>query len=536
MKKPAVVTAKEAVDMIQDGSTLCTIGMTLISASETVLKEIENRFLEQGHPRDLTLFHTCGQAAMKQPGGIQHLAHEGLVKRVIGGHWGQASKMMDLISENKIEAFNLPQGQMSNMFHSMALREPGKLSKVGIGTYIDPRIEGGKMNQKTKDCGYDQVGIVTVDGEEYLQYKPVKIDTLVIRGTYADENGNINTAHEGMVLEVLPAVMATKRWGGKVICQVKKIVKAGSLNPKEVVVPGVLVDAVVVCDNLQEDHRQTYSWYYDPAYSGQALAPEVATKPVPVNIRKVIGRRAVSELVQDQIINIGTGIPNDVIGPIIAEEGVGDSVMITVESGVYGGVPAETIDFGISMNAQALIGHDRQFELYNGTGIDYTFMGAGEMDQYGNVNSTRMGSKAPGAGGFIDITATAKNVIFCSTFTGGGLKTSFSKDGVVIEQEGTIKKLVKEVQQISYNGKLAVERGQKMLFVTERAVFELTEQGPMLVEIAKGVDLQKDILDQMEFQPLIAKELRYTDSAIYLDGVYGLKEIIARNSEKGGTL
>lgn len=527
MRKPAVLTAKEAVDLIQDGSTLCTIGMTLVSASETILKEIENRFLEQGHPRDLTYFHTCGQAAMRQPGGMTHMAHEGLIRRVIGGHWGQSSKMMDLIAGNKIEAFNLPQGQMANMFHSMALREPGKLSKVGIGTYIDPRIEGGKMNQKTKECGYDTVAIVNVDGEEYIQYKPVKIDTLLIRGTYADENGNISTAHEGMVLELLPAVMATRRWGGKVICQVKQIVKAGSINPKEVVVPGVLVDAVVVCDNLQEDHRQTYSWYYNPAYSGQALAPEVAAKPIPLNVRKVIGRRAMTELVPDQIINIGTGIPNDVIGSIIAEEEVADTVMVTVESGVYGGVPAETIDFGISMNAQALISHDRQFELYNGTGIDFTFMGAGEMDQYGNVNATKMGPKAPGAGGFIDITATAKNVIFCSTFTGGGLQTSFSEDGVTIEQEGKIRKLVKEVQQISYNGKLAMERGQNMFFVTERAVFKLTEEGPMLIEIAKGVDLQKDILDQMDFRPLIASELKYTDTAIYKDGAFGLKKMIA---------
>lgn len=526
MKKPEIITAEKAVDMIADGSTICTVGMTLISASETILKEIENRFLEKGHPRDLTYFHSCGQASMRQPGGMQHMAHEGLTKRVIGGHWGQSSRMMDLIAGNKIEAFNLPQGQMANMFHSMALREPGKLSKIGLGTYIDPRIEGGKMNNKTKECGYDQVAIVDVDNEEYIQYKPVKIDTLLIRGTYADENGNISTAHEAMVLEVLPAVMATRRWGGKVICQVKKIVKAGSLSPKEVVVPGVLVDVVVVCENPEADHRQTYSWFYDPAYSGQALSPDVAAEPLPMTVRKAIGRRAMMELVPDQIINIGTGIPNDVIGSIMAEENVSDTVMITVESGVYGGVPAETIDFGISMNAQALIPHDRQFEFYNGTGIDFTFMGAGEMDQYGNVNATKMGSKAPGAGGFIDITSTAKNVIFCSTFTGVGLKTSFSEEGISIKEEGKIKKLVKVVQQISYNGKSAIERGQHVIYVTERAVFKLTENGPMLIEIAKGVDLQKDVLDQMEFQPLIAEELKYTDVSVYKDGVFGLKDII----------
>lgn len=237
------------------------------------------------------------------------------------------------------------------------------------------------------------------------------------------------------------------------------------------------------------------------------------------------------ELIPDQVINVGTGIPNDVIGSIIAEEGAEDQILVTVESGVYGGVPAGTIDFGISMNAQALLPHDRQFELYNGAGIDFTFMGAGEMDQHGNVNSTKMGSIAPGAGGFIDITATAKNVIFCSTFTGAGLKVDFSEDGIAVKEEGKIKKLVKEVQQISYNGKVAYEQGQNMLYVTERAVFKLTKEGPMLIEIAKGADLQKDILDQMEFEPLIAKELKITDVSIYRDGIFGLKEVIASKNE-----
>lgn len=534
MRKPKVVTAKEAVRMIQDGSTLAIIAMTQVSASTAVLKEIERSFLEEGHPRNLTYLHTCGQASAGKPGGMEYIAHEGLLKRVIGGHWGQSSSMMNLIAENKIEAFNLPQGQMANLFHSMALREPGKLSKVGLGTYIDPRIEGGKMNQCARDSGYDTVAVVKVDGEEYIQYKPIPIDILLIRGTYADENGNISTSREAMVLEILPAVMAAKRWGGKVICQVERIVKNGSIGPKEVVVPGVLVDAVVVCENPYEDHRQTYSWYYDPTYTGEVLAPEADLEILPNDMRKIIARRAVAELVPDQIINIGTGIPNENIGPIIAEEGLSDIVTITVESGVYGGVPAGTIDFGISRNAQALIPHDRQFELYNGTGIDYTFMGAGELDQYGNVNSTKMGSKSPGAGGFIDITATAKNIIFCSSFTGGGLKTSFSEDGLKIEQEGRFKKLVKNVQQISYNGKIAYERGQNMLYVTERAVFKLTEKGVMLVEIAKGVDLQKDILDQMEFTPLIAEKLAVTDTGFYREGACGLRKLIERNIDTQG--
>ena len=524
MRKPEFITAKEAVDRIKSGSTICTIGMTLVSACESILKELENRFLETGSPNQLTYMHTCGQSDRKA-GAVFHLAHEGLTKRIIGGHWGLCPKMMELISANKVEAYNLPQGQMANMFHSMALREPGKISKVGLGTFIDPRIEGGKMNDRTKPLE-DIVDVVEIDGEEYLRYREIPIDTLLIRGTYADENGNISTQEEAMVLELLPAVMATKRFGGQVICQVKKVVKAGTISPKEVVVPGVLVDAVVVCEEPEENHRQTSSWYYDPAYSGQAWAPESKTEPIPLNVRKVIGRRAMMELEPDVVINVGTGIPNDVIGAIIAEENISDDVTITVESGIYGGVPAGGIDFGISRNAQALIPHDRQFEYYNGAGIDFTFMGAGEMDQEGNVNATRMGDKAPGAGGFIDITARAKNVIFCSTFTGKGLKVEFDENGLRIVEEGKIRKMVKAVQQISYNGKIAGDTGQNMVYVTERAVFKLTPEGPMLVEIANGVDIQKDILDQMDFEPLIAKDLKYTDTRIYLETWGGLKEII----------
>lgn len=523
MKKPVFITAREAVDMIEDGSTLCTVGMTLVSACETILQEIERKFLEEGSPKNLTYFHTCGQSDRKR--GKAHLAHEGLVKRVIGGHWGLCPPFMELIANNKVEAYNLPQGQMANMFHSMALREPGKLSKIGLGTYIDPRIEGGKMNERTKPLE-DIVGLVTVDGEEYIQYKEVPIDTLLIRGTYCDENGNITTEQEAMVLEVLPAVMAAKRFNGKVICQVKQVLRNGTIDPKRVTVPGVLVDAVVVCDDVFENHRQTSSWYYDPSYSGQAFGQESVIEAIPMSVRKIIGRRAMMTLEPDAVINVGTGIPNDVIGAIIAEEQVSSDITITVESGIYGGVPAGGIDFGISRNPQALIPHDRQFEYYNGCGIDFTFMGAGEMDELGNVNATRMGDRAPGAGGFIDITSTAKNVVFCSTFTGGGLNVSYGDDGIHIEKEGRFKKMVKRVQQISYNGKLAYERGQNMYFVTERAVFKLTENGPLLIEIAKGADLEKDVLNQMEFKPMIAEDLTVTDVSIYQEETFGLKRIL----------
>lgn len=530
MRKPEFITAKAAVDRIKNGSTVCTIGMTLVSACEAILKEMETKFLETGYPNQLTYVHTCGQSD-RSAGAVYRMAHEGLTKRVIGGHWGLCPKMMELISQNKIEAFNLPQGQMANMFHSMALREPGKISKIGLGTFIDPRIEGGKMNERTKEQE-DIVDVITIDGEEYLRYREIPIDTLLIRGTYADENGNISTQEEAMVLELLPAVMATKRFGGQVICQVKQVVKAGTISPKEVIVPGVLVDAVVVCDDPITNHRQTSSWYYDPSYSGQAVARESEAEPIPLNIRKVIGRRAMMELEPDVVINVGTGIPNDVIGAIIAEEKISDDIMITVESGIYGGTPAGGIDFGISKNSQALVPHDRQFEYYNGAGIDYTFMGAGQMDGAGNVNATKMGDKAPGAGGFIDITARAKNVIFCSTFTGKGLEVEFDQNGLHIVKEGEIRKMVKKVQQISYNGKIAGQIKQNMVYVTERAVFQLTPDGPLLVEIAKGIDLQRDVLEKMDFMPLVADDLKYTDTSIYLEKWMGLKDILQTKKQR----
>ena len=524
MLVPKVITASEAVALIENNKTLCTVGMTLVAVPEFLLKEIEKQFLETGNPSNLTLVHSCGQSDRVR--GIAHLAHEGLLKRIIGGHWGLCPPLMKLIDDNHVEAYNLPQGQMANMYHSMALREPGKISKVGLGTFIDPRIEGGKMNERTKKLE-DIVKVIEIDGEEYLQYMPIPIDYLIMRGTYCDENGNFSTVNEAMNLEVLPAVMATKRYGGKVICQVERIVKNGTINPKEVIVPGVFIDYVVKCENPFEDHRQTSAWYYDPSYSGQAVAATSDDDGIPLNVRKIIGRRAMMFLEPYSIVNVGTGIPNDTVGPIIIEEDISDYIMITVESGVYGGKPAGGVDFGISQNPQALLSHDRQFEYYNGKGIDFTFMGAGEIDSKCNINATKMGPSATGAGGFIDITATAQNVIFCSTFTSGGLEVSISpKEGLRIIKEGKYDKFVSEVQQISYNFEEISKTGQKAFFVTERAVFELTTDGPVLIEIAKGIDLEKDIINKMGFKPIIADDLQITSLKLYEEEPFGLRKLI----------
>lgn len=525
MKKPVFISGQEAAGMIKDNATVATIGMTLVSASETILKAIEKRFLETGSPNRITLVHSCGQSDRDR--GIQHFAHEHMLARIIGGHWGLQPRMMKLIAENKILAYCIPQGQFAQLYRSMAGGEPGKITKVGLGTFIDPRIAGGKMNEITKDAP-DIVDVVEIDGEEYMRYKPIPLDYCIIRGTCVDENGNLSTEEEAMQLEVLSAVLACRKFGGKVIAQAKYKVAAGSLHCKRVTVPGIFIDAVVMCENPQEDHRQTHSFAFDPAYCGDMKVPVEASESLPLNVRKLIGRRALMELSMDDVLNVGTGIPNDVVGPILAEEDVQEDVTITVESGIYGGIPMGGIDFGIAKNNFALIRHDDQFDYYNGAGVDVTFMGAGEIDSQGNVNATRLGPNPTGAGGFIDITTNAKHVVFCSTFTGKGLECSFEDHRLHINKEGSLIKCVKKLQQISYNGDIARKKGQKMHYVTERAVFELRPEGLTLIEIAPGIDLQTQVLDLMEFRPLISESLKEMDPAIYReDGPFGLKKYLS---------
>lgn len=527
MRKPVFITGEEAAGLIKDNSTIATIGMTLVSASETILKAIEKRFLETGSPSHLTLVHSCGQSDRDR--GIQHFAHENMLYRIIGGHWGLQPRMMELIANNKILAYCIPQGQFAQLYRSMAGGEPGKITKVGLGTFIDPRINGGKMNEITKDAP-DIVDVVTIDGEEYMRYKPIPLDYCIIRGTYVDETGNLTTDEEAMQLEVFSAVMACKKFGGKVIAQAKYKVKSGTLHCKRVTVPGIFIDAVVMCPDPEEDHRQTHSFAFDPAYCGDIKVPVSTSDALPMTVRKVIGRRALMELSINDVLNVGTGIPNDVVGPIITEEKIDDDVTITVESGIYGGIPMGGIDFGIAKNNFALLRHDDQFDYYNGAGVDVTYMGAGEIDPDGNVNATKLGPNPTGAGGFIDITTNAKHVVFCSTFTGKGLECSFEGDRLHINKEGSLIKFVNKIQQISYNGKIAREKHQKMHYVTERAVFELRPEGLVLTEIAPGIDLQKQILDLMEFQPIISPDLKEMNPAIFREnGPFGLKDIINNN-------
>ncbi len=529
MIKAKFYKPEEIAGMFKDGMTVCPIGMTLVSASESILKALEKSFLDTGHPCNLTLLHSCGQSDRKD--GIQHFAHEGMVKRIIGSHWGLQPRWMDMIANSKVEAYCLPQGQIAQLYRSMACGLPGKISKVGLGTFVDPRLEGGKMNARTKPLE-DIVDILTIEGEEYMFYRQQPIDVCIIRGTECDEMGNLTTDEEAMKLEVLAGVMAAKRYGGKVFAQVKRVVQTGTLNPKSVTVPGVFIDGIVVCDNPNVDHRQTSSWVFDPSYSGQARVPQNAIEPLPLTVRKVIGRRALAEVYPGAVINLGTGIPNDVIGNISNEEQINNDIMITVESGIYGGVQAGGIDFGIGQNLLAMITHVEQMDYYNGAGVDVTFMGFGELDGQGNINATKMGPRCTGAGGFIDITQNAKKVVFCGTFTASGCEFSFDGNHLTIVKEGRIRKMVKEVAQYSFNGELARRKGQKVVIVTERAVFELVPEGVMLTEIASGIDLEKDVLALMDFKPIVSPSLKIIDLAVYNQGPCNLKaKVLAKEGK-----
>lgn len=529
MLKANVVSADAAAAMIGDGATVATVGMTLVGAAESILTAIERRFLDGGSPRDLTLVHASGQSDRAR--GNQHFAHEGMTRRVIGGHWGLAPKWMELITGDKVEAYNLPQGQLAQLYRSMACGLPGKMSKVGLGTYIDPRVEGGKMNARTRPLP-DLVEVMRYGGEDYLFYKAIPLDVVIVRGTTADEMGNVTCEEEAMKLEAIGAVLAAKRFGGKVLVQVKRLARTGTLHPKDVVVPGYFVDAVVVCDDPENDHRQSSSFFFDPSLCGDLVIPEAAVRPLPLSVRKAIGRRAMMELLPGAAINLGTGIPNDVIGAIAAEEGLADDILLTVESGLYGGIPEGGVDFGIARNTLALLEHPVQMDFYNGMGVPFTFMGAGEMDAAGNVNATKFGDRCTGCGGFIDITQNAGHVIFCSTFTARGLEVDFSGDRLTIVREGSERKLVARVAQVSFNGEIARRKGQKVHFVTERAVFELRPEGPVLIEIAPGVDLERDVLSQMDFRPAISPALKTIDPAIYREGRCGLRERLFANHRK----
>ena len=515
-----LITADQAAALIKDGMTVATTGFGLAGWAEEIAEALEKRFTESGAPRNLTLVHASATGDWHDRGTVR-IGYEGLIKRWIGAHIGSSATMSKLVSENRIEGYCLPQGVIVQLYREMAAKRPGVLTKVGMGTFVDPRLDGGKMNAVTKE---DIVQLVEFDGDQWLYYKTFPIDIAIVRATTADENGNLTTEKESVMLELLELAQAVKNNGGMVIAQVEYLAKAGSLHPRDVKVPGILVDHIVVAT----DPRccwQTEGLYFNPVFCGDIKVPLESIPELPLTERKLIARRAAMELVPDAIVNLGVGIPSDVAA-VGAEERVSELMTFTTEAGGIGGVPASLPHFGQSYNGEAVIGHANQFDFYDGGGLDVAFLGLAQVDKAGNVNVSKFKGRAMGPGGFINVSQGDKKVVYCGTFTAGGLKVAIENGTLSILQEGKNQKFIDQVEQVSFSGAYAAKTGQTVVYVTERAVFTLADGQVTLIEIAPGIDLDKDVLALMDFKPQISPHLKQMPAGIFQPKWGQLRQII----------
>lgn len=517
MKTMKVLTAREAVDWVKDGDTVASSGFVGSAIPEALLTALEEKFLEVGAPRNLTYFYAGSQGNRDGRGG-DHFAHKGMTKRVIAGHYNTAPALGKCFLNNEIEGYNLPQGTLSQLVRDIAAHKVGTITHVGLNTFVDPRKGGGKVNEITTE---NMVEVVDILGEERLLYKSFPINVAFIRGSYADELGNVTMEREVGPGEVTALAQAAKNSGGRVIVQVEKIVKAGTLDARLVRIPRIYVDALVVADPCH--HHQSYDCEFDPSLTGEVKIPLGSIPVPPLSAKKVIGRRAAMELTENTVVNLGIGVP-EYISAVANEEGIGDYMTLTVEAGPVGGVPAGGTRFGAAVNPECLLCHHEQFDFYDGGGVDLAFLGLAQADEEGNINVSRFGPRISGCGGFINITQNAKRVFFCGTFTAGGLKMAIGNGEMKVLEEGREKKFIKEVEQTTFSGEYANKTNQPVMYITERAVFELRKDGVYLTEIAPGIDLQTQVLDLMDFVPKMDGAPKLMDARIFRDEPMGLKK------------
>ncbi len=487
--------------MLKDGDTVAVSGngAGMISA-EAVFAAIEARFLETRHPRDLTLVHSLGLGD-REALGTNRFAHRGMLRRVIAGHFTWSPKIQQLIRDNEIEAYCFPGGAIQHLLREIGAGRPGLFTHCGLGTFVDPRHDGGRCNERTRE---ELVEVIHVDGREVLRYKPFRVDVAIIRGTYADRRGNISPEEEAIDMDIHTMALAAHNSGGRVIAQVRQVVETGVLHSRRVRVPGIMVDAVV-----EEPAQELfYGLPYDPTVSGSARASEVGPVQIPSKLeRRIVARRAALEIQPGTSLNFGFGMPGGIFG-VIAERGSGGDLWMSVEQGTHNGQMLDDRLFGAARNTDAIVPSIEQFDYYSGGGIDITFLGMGEADAEGNVNVSHLGGNLIGPGGFIEIAQNAKKVVFCGTFDAQGTRLEWSGGQLRIVNPGRVRKFVKQVERITFSARYARASGQEVMYITERAVFRLGEKGMELIEIAPGIEVARDILPFMDFRPGISKVAR----------------------------
>ncbi|MEO8298976.1 MAG: acyl CoA:acetate/3-ketoacid CoA transferase [Burkholderiales bacterium] len=518
--KQKFVSAEEAVALIRDGDTVASSGFVGIGTPETLIAALQQRHAAEAAPRDLTLVFAAAPGDGRDK-GLNRLDADGLVKRVIGGHWGLVPRLAQRAVDNRIEAYNLPLGTLSQLFRDIAGGRAGCLTRTGLHTFVDPRQEGGRINARTTE---PLVSLQEIAGQEWLLYHAFPIHVALLRGTSADANGNITMEREALTLDNLALAMAARRHGGLVIVQVERRAQAGSLPARQVQLPGVLVDCVVVAP--PQDHWQTFGTAFNPAFSGEIRAPLEEQAPLALTERKIIGRRAAMALPMGGVVNLGIGMP-EAVAAVALEERILDQVTLTAEPGVIGGMPQGGLDFGAAINIDALLQQAQQFDYYDGGGLDLAVLGLAQVDQRGHVNVSRFGQRLAGAGGFINISQNARRVVFAGTFTSGGLQVAVQDGKLKILREGRERKFVKQVQQITFNGEHAARCGQPVLYVTERCVFRGSAQGLELTEVAPGIDIERDILAQMDFAPLM-RDVQPMDPRLFATDPMGLRSAMLR--------